>query len=235
MKNLYFNTLAIFIFFLFSTLNLSAQNYGYKGKPISIYYSFNTLPALSSPTWSDYKNGVKESSYDIDKFNTRHSISAEYVYNRVRSLGVKYQFFRTAMSYYDEVNASSFPVGLINHSFGVFYKMYKEKKGAIAPVGKYHQFDLMMINTGLYKTNLIQQHQKMESFNIPAFYYTFGNQVIFFDRLVTDIAYQIGSPIVFGFLSSSLGEESDVKTDVATRLLTHMLINISFTAGLNLM
>lgn len=231
---------------LFSGITLHAQAPGYMGKHLSFYYEPAFFPGL---------NGSEFNSFTI---NLRHDISVDYVISRGTAIGASYQYLATRMD-----DAILFPkvgddlyfsgdIGLHASMVGIYIKLFSYRKhGSIAPEGHYNKLELLFYTAHVHQisadsalladyaygpsTNDFSDLGYPDIFHQGAFIYTFGTQLLHFDKMYISAAAQIGFTFPAFSLRDGLNYETEpavFKQDAEARIEGAMFLNFSVGIGL---
>lgn len=218
MKKLY---LLFFFYFYLHQFQAGAwaQNPGYRGKRLSLGYSFSFSSAFfnsSQNGTSVFKTGGSASQAYLS-FNRMHTITADYAIGRKLSFGIYYLFMNTRYDgkhevYYDNYSARPANYYTIKvNAIGVSMKLFRH--GYIAPVGKYFKVDLLIKSiSSSYDPKLfyLRTHEYIGNQEIlrsnfgatkqtylkPELFCSFGKQRIYFNRVIFDFGIRASSNVL---------------------------------------
>ena len=261
----------IILIILFGFLNMKGQVPGYIGKRLAVFAEFGLSPAFNnSYNILDYYDRSSVSNFGI---NFRPGIGLDFTVSKVVTLGVTFKHLNThiPMNYYSislpenpELleYASYFGDVDISANFGSFYfKLYPfQRKGSIAPIGKYHKFEFVYgfasAKTGGFVETNHNEYINVESQQYSGFVnsnslvltnfedlnyqyagplafliYAFGAETIIFDKVTADYNLQLGLPLT-GYLSYI--NEDDVYityTDIDERVQNTFYFGVNMSFG----
>jgi hypothetical protein len=244
----------------------NGQTPGYMGKHLTIGYSNNFFPALIGPTAKSQDVGI----------NATHSFNLEYTIKNRTNLCVSYQRLKTGVDFNYELSEeyvdqygsyenalyryrpkSRLPSQLISNNICLGLKFFNS--GALAPVGKYRKFELVLLfpkltyesnafvaetysynydTTYTLKKNIGTGEYSFKSFALT---YTFGRQRVLFDRIVLDYGFQLGvHPIgMLSYINSDLEFTTSSNVGSYSRALTNQRLlryeSFNFHIGLGLL
>ncbi len=228
---------------LFSLLLISStvfsQAPGYLGKRLVVGYSNYFIPGFIGPgSLNSYPSG--QSSFTI---NNAHCLNLEYAFSSGRMICISGEYFRTGIAYdkgvhngflnfqstgdYPYLNTYKYggdfytPALLISRNIGIGLKTFK--RGFIAPTGKYHKLEVIMMFEKVqydFQHFLIQDNSNYPytdiQFNLGtgeysykniSIVYTTGRQQIFYDKIVLDYGVRLGFTPAFSILTIMAGDE----------------------------
>ncbi|MEI7802041.1 MAG: hypothetical protein WCI97_05325 [Bacteroidota bacterium] len=193
---------------LFTAINLKAQVPGYMGKKFSAGYNLHFyMGGLQSESRKyDAQYFVYQPQFFINKFHEAH---ADYVLANNYSLGISCEFLRTGKyysessnNYYNNYDSDNY-LNIAATTIRVNNKFFFYKSGsALAPIGNYGQVSVGVISAKptakLKGTNQTDSgtfyFSKIVNFDrvtTPIIAAGFGNQSIFFDRLILDVGLEV--------------------------------------------
>lgn len=251
--------LTLFISCLLLQLNgIFGQAPGYLGKKIFVKANLYFTPAIDRPTASNksYQGTFGDAPSSLG-FNTRFGVQGGYVLSRTNTVTLGGDFLKTGMAsraidpktnnYYSVFN------NLKGITTDIGYQVYKPQTGAIAPMGIYVSYHLMMTKlTGsiVNPTNSTQTPIKVTNadLNINPHYTNYyfgvewGKNVILYDRLLLTTSFRLNIP--FNFISSLKSSADDsyysdatynqlaFNNSVADRMLRHSLFMLGIGIGI---
>lgn len=251
--------LTLFISCLLFQLNgIFGQAPGYLGKKIFVKANMYFTPAIYKPTASNKSySGAFGGAPSSLGFNTRLGLQGGYTLSRASAVTLGGDFLKTGMTSIAIDPKTNNYYSLFNNLKGITtdigYQVYKPQKGAIAPLGIYVSYHLMMTRlTGsiVNPANNTQDPIKTtnEALNInPHFtnYYfgmEWGKNAVFFDRLLLSTSFRFNVPFNFVtalrasrdgvYYSDATYNQLAFNNNVAARMLHHSLFMLGVGIGI---
>lgn len=202
-------------------LHLSAfAQPGYQGRKLIVGYDFGISPALLFPNYKG-NNG-------LTSFNTFHSGKVEYVVSREASVGLEYTFARTGLDYELDVFGKNIyednPLKLSTNALNFKYKIINAKCGTIAPIGRYTELGVGVINLlvhdDLSKEDLSRSNKIMFSVG-------FGKQKVIYNYLMMNIGMEFG--IIAGPMMDAVadvGGDDGIERDAGIRAMCQNMLKV---------
>jgi hypothetical protein len=204
---------------------LSAQVPGYLGKRFILKADFFTTPALYRPTAANRgaflsnNSNLYGSAQSSVAFNYRFGLEGSYVVSRTQSVSIAADYLKTGAILDRAFSKSLSPFasqsGFDSHylfynltgiTADIGYKSFKASKGSIAPMGKYLAYHLsatfvtgeILDKKTSYYSDVSRSHAKLginPKFILPSFGVEWGNNNIFFDKLVFNYGFRFNMPL----------------------------------------
>ncbi len=200
----------------------NAQVPGYLGKRFSVHYE--------PQVWY---------SFIFERFDLFHNASAEYVITLKHSLGVRYCYTGLSTEFGlvdmpDGIDDLHNVDGLIrSHGITVFGKFFNRKRGFIAPAGGYTSYGAAVVYNKSYAAENklpLNVGDELEHYTDVILYLGKGRQFIFADRLILNVALQVGVPTVSIFKFKTGLETGDIYSRVFFANLFRAQVGLGFLA-----
>lgn len=232
-----FSPFAIFVIAQLSAVQLRAQNPGFEGKHLSVYGMYDASFALrtvaSIYTYGDHGVEPSVGAYGVE---VTPGLGMEYTFSTSVTAGVNARFIKSEIpfsAFYRSENirdlqaycGETISSGIF---MGIYLKYYRfEKKGMLAPVGRYHQFELIT-GTSEYQTGKVYSQDRellqdfMDDYPVVPYHitdnvesldlgryrqtfvrYTVGEETVVFNNVPIDLGIQFSLPaaVLTGFTS----------------------------------
>lgn len=207
----------------FFVLNANAKPIkgGYLGKRTIICAEMSYMPNYSK--WTDI----------FMSYNFQYGGNLHFVSGRYSEIGVSYNMY--ALGAHKRYDTSLAQAGKIKgYQVGITYRKYRERRGGLAPIGKFVDFNL---------------YYHADEFNVVYPYlntfapitYTssgisgsvgFGTQGIFWDRVVGNCGVRFGGPIVTLAEEDGNGDIKDNSSYMKDRLRNKDFFSVFFGVGI---
>lgn len=239
------------LLFLFSSITLSAQITGYMGKRVSVGYSNLFSPSIERVSNSSYAPELK-----IKRLNVSHLLDLNYVIHYRKALcfsfsylgskignnSVVYEYLHNYKFTESENNAKSSSLG-----FSIGIKLFK--RSFVAPLGPYVKWEgLVLLNSIKYepytytKVNRSNNTYTYETTSYGAgefksnglgIAFSFGQQRVFFDKLLVDCGIRAAAVITMtDYLSSNHSKyESELYNKTSNKMFLQQFINLRLGVG----
>jgi len=237
---------------LLLTLAGHAQVPGYMGKRLSVGYDFSFAPAIFG---EGYHPPTEYHTVNL-VINTRHNFNLDYLISRDVSIGVTYKRFQTGtdaifkVNYVDPYNYSDagrtsadYIIPMKTSCFGVTLKKFRfERKGSLAPLGRYFEFQLMYMsmhgepvldsstnsNSNFF---LDAEGNDFGTEHMIAGLFGVGRQMLYFDHLLVNTGFECGLSTAGLFNGADSENEYEYKKAIKSRAGGHILLNIYIGVG----
>jgi hypothetical protein len=253
---------------------LSAQVPGYLGKRFILKADFFTTPSLYRPTAANQGAYMGGNLYgDAENslaLNYRFGAEGSYAISRTQSISVAADYLKTGAILRNAFSKSLSPFAsngnfdyhylfynLTGMTADIGYKVFAPSRGSIAPMGKYISYHLaatfvtgeILDKKTTYYSDIIKTHAKLNinpKFIHPSIGIEWGNNTIFFDKLVFNYGLRFNIPLNLPRMVRILREEDAVPLDseytlynqeqfkdmVTDRLTRHSLLSLRVGVGL---
>lgn len=178
--------IGVLMFLLVFSSYVSAQGFG--GKRLIANYNFGIFHAS---TYSDYAETGEPRSYKLlSSWNMTHHLELDYVLGRANVVGVTYLRYRTNEGKWD--NSLRDMLHLYAQGYGVYYKVFQVRKGAIAPIGTWWKFQLTKLD---YRAEEILNPNNSNTADVYDFRLALGKQTVMFSRFLFNISLEAAIPL----------------------------------------
>jgi hypothetical protein len=170
----------VFLLLSGTGITLPAQTApGYRGHRLFILYDFQFHPDLShnTPVLNPLINS--HAAYPKNQLLYSHSVALDYVINRHSSLGISAQ----VLSFQGTYTPEAFQYSGSGYYLSFYLRRFKDRKAAIAPLGKYLKPEISML---YYSGTQGNASSPFHSGPQIGFSYSAGRTYIVFNHLVID-------------------------------------------------
>lgn len=201
------------LFFICFSCQLSAQNPGFLGKKLSVFYDYVVTPGFGRAIPYNASEQSKPNKKSIRNFvRYRHEIDLEYAITRKWGVGVDYFYHRGGYGPVDEDISNQtnyynqyFSRNIKRHGFGIFARKYRvnlsgynSDEGGMAPLGYYWEPKIFMsMDKYQIKANsdYFDGHDVIfasKSFTRLGASFKMGRHLLLFDRVLVDFGLEFG-------------------------------------------
>jgi hypothetical protein len=252
MKNIF-----LIIALLFIIKAIHAQAPGYMGKKFALYYEPAFFAGLNGAKWSSFTVNLRHDismDYTISR-SLALGASFKYLATKLEDVSIQKEVvIEDNFSLYTYIERFSGDVRLKSNFFSIYLKSFPFNKfGSISPVGKYRKYEIVFYVT-TYETH--DAHPVPYFYNVDktindveelgyevknpsvALIYSFGNQLLYYDKVFVNIGGQMGVAIpditnaLNRFGSSQVLNETDFQNLVAGRVAGALFFNFHVGMGL---
>ena len=211
------------LYFIFTVLCVSwvkSQDVpGYQGKKFSIFYRLAAKPAIFPDDRASYFSPNPSFLYYL-----RHKIELDYTIGWSASIGVKNDFSLLG-SYIDSEHYA-----VRSHGPGVYIKLYPFfKKGALAPLGPYWQFEYSFLINEVIDRNIalpFPNPTKMGVITASKVGITLGHNILLKDLIF--LSYGLSGGFVLGHPTSVLSSREISAINIKLRGANYFDVNAGF-------
>jgi hypothetical protein len=173
---------------MISGTSLHAQ--GFAGKRFILNYDFAVFHALQHNYFS--KTGEPRELSLLRSWNKTHLFELDYVLNRSHVVGATYLRFRTN----EGIEGTQDLLNLYAQGYGVYYKRFLGKKGAIAPIGSWWKFQVTQMH---YRAVEILNRDNTGTAENYDFRFAFGRQTVLVSRVLFNLGIEFANPLPWGW------------------------------------
>lgn len=194
---------------------------GYLGKRTIICAEMSYMPNYSK--WTDI----------FMSYNFQYGGNVHFVTGRYAEVGLSYNMY--ALGAHKRYDTSLTQAGKIKgYQVGFTYRKYRERRGGLAPIGKFVDFNLY------YHSNKFDVVYPYYQTFAPITYTSsgisgsigFGTQGIFWDRVVGNCGVRFGGPIVALSEEDGNGDIKDNSAYMKDRLMYKDFFSVFFGVGI---
>lgn len=208
----------------------SAQVPGYKGKKMLVKYNMGSFFGFIN-SYSSTGDGYKGYQPVF-----HHYLSAEYTISTRATAGLSYKYqnsrlyFESGDSRDDEVVEGR----LVAHTIGAYIKRFKQKRGYLAPVGRYLNYQLKgALYKGVDKDDKLvcdggNCDDQLGPYGDVIFTLGVGRHFLLFERMIIDLGMDLSFPIV-SMISQSATYDHDY--DVHSRYYFSQFVQVKIGIG----
>lgn len=174
-----------------------AQNIGFLGKHLSIFYNLNQHPQVFNDYAGNYFNSQNydEHSFFRRHFKFTHRIEVDYTLARNFSMGIFGNYTRSGVGK-SNYTLNNFGGNYTATSTGLSLKFFSYKKGAIAPLGTYtgirfFRTSLNSFDTGredIYGKDHIINEENQSFYNVSL---VFGKQQVLYKKILLNVGVEL--------------------------------------------
>lgn len=207
---------------------------GYQGRKISLVGDFSFFGTFSQPNINWYSG--------ITSFNTRMGAQLNLARSKDTELGLSYDYLETRLTVPVQVEflqsvflEKEARASMQTHIFGLNKRLYLGNY--VAPLGHYMEYGVALSHSIIKDVDedldLFEFEMKSANFNNAILQLTFGNQNLWFNRLLTNVSVQGMYVFKSGLINNSTTAISNDLRDAARkRLRDHVNINVNVGVGI---
>lgn len=222
------------IFFICTLPTISnAQNIGFLGKHLSVFYNLDHSPfGFDFQDDEYYDSGNKSNFLGIQQFlRFRHRVNIDYAIKRNLSIGLYGIYSRGGLG---RVNLG-FTSNYTSPGIGVSFKFFSYKKGGIAPLGTYWGINILRTQfTGfdigdesIYGKNHIVNKKSDSTYS---FGIEIGKNQVLFKEFLFNVAVHLNLPAELSYLGGDY--DGSLNDYVYSDWVQRQLIMFTFGIGL---
>lgn len=229
----------LLLLFLSFNTSVQGQGVGLSGKRFSVFYNLDysghIIPYISGQ-YGYYYNELESESLSVTKalFNFRHTLQLEYNLLRNFSVGIFSGYFRDG---FGVIKPELFSKNYASFSYGLSFKIFRLKKGALAPLGAY--VNVKIFNTynkvhykGYSKTFGDDYIINKSSADFLGASVSLGKQGILSKKVLFNIAAEVGFLFRSGDGFSEAGSDYLKQGLLAGSLSGNYLFRLTFGVGI---
>lgn len=210
------------LLFLCCSLSTFAQVPGYMGKRFAVHYDPQMMYAFLAK-----------------HFDVHHNASVEYVTSLRSLIGIRYGF-SNLKNEYDTDDYYYYEESLIEardkvHAIHFYGKFFNRRRGFIAPAGAYTSVGVCYMHGKAvaqedftYDQQVYQEGDELAVANNGGFFVGQGRQFIIKDRLILDVAGQLGIPFIWSL--NGYDHESELQKRMALAYIFRVQLGVGFLA-----
>ncbi len=234
---------------------VDAQVPGYMGKKFALYYEPAFFVGLNGAEWSSFTVNLRHDismDYTVGR-SLAVGASFKYLATKLENIAIqKETVIEDDFTTYYYMEGFSGDVRLNSKFISFYLKNFPFNKfGSISPVGKYRKYEVAFYVTS-YQTHdaypvyngyeVDEEIKDVQTLDYEvknpsiAFIYSFGNQLLYYDKLFVNVGGQLGIaiPDITHALDrfESVATETDFQTAVAGRVAGALFFNFHVGIGL---